>query len=220
MLQLELQQSHRGRNVKTADIRAFPHPTGIIIAPRGPNEPARWTWKKVCRCAGTAIWRHALRNERKICAGRTYQPGAFSRCLDNLQALEAAGYENVLGTVWTFVRHPVSRFLSALSYFHYHPDAFAATPAHFLDSWEFSIHTLPQQHYAEGCHFVGRFENLTHDFSRLCEELQIARKPLPQVNRSMAIEWSSLSRDTKRAIIRHVLPEAEALAALGLEYDL
>jgi hypothetical protein len=64
--------------------------------------------------------------------------------------------------------------------------------------------------------FIGRFENLEHDFGRLCSLIGIEHKQVPHVNKSHHVDYRSYYNDKSRAVVEKRF--AEDLEYFGYQF--
>lgn len=119
---------------------------------------------------------------------------------------------------FSFVRNPWSRLVSEYRYRqHYRRFSFSEFVSHHLPPVGMSDayrHIMPQCDYLYAANgellvdFVGRFENLEADFSKVCEQLELEPRPLARVNHTVGLgarlrerlrEWAGLSREPRHA---------------------
>jgi hypothetical protein len=141
-------------------LREFPARSGIIACP-----DRHWIWLKVCRCAGTSIFRRAMRDQNvpTLCRKSGDQPREWRAWFDSLTQDELDNY-----TVWTVIRHPVDRFLSCLAHFHIGVEQFCDNPTEHLRP-AVREHMLSQSLYTAHADRVFRFERLNEQWPDLCE---------------------------------------------------
>ena len=151
----------------------LPHFSGVVVSPRN-----KWLWLKPCRTGGTSIWRDGLMGQYWINGGTQYQPDEYRAWLDRVTDAELEQY-----FVWTIVRNPYDRFVSALAYLHVEVEDFCADPVSNL--WHtVRIHALPQFWYYECADYVGRYETLTDNYREVCERINQNPISLPRMNTS------------------------------------
>lgn len=92
---------------------------------------------------------------------------------------------------FTFVRNPWDKAVSEWKYFSKiepnYNKTFKESLCKKIKTWElypWKEHNWYQWQYAEGCDFVGRFENLQEDFNIVCDKIGIPRKTLPHQNKT------------------------------------
>lgn len=177
---------HHGNPVEpltVAALRSFPHVKGIIVHPE-----QRWVWMKPAKTGGTSIFRKGLPNGW-ICGGPTYQPEQYESWLSAVNDAELSKYR-----VWTIVREPMDRALSALAYFHVNVDDFANDPLRYLSPGLWS-HMIPQHLYARYCHVIGSFDDLYGSYRYIADWLGFRLiKKLPHLNRSNPNERGEWNR--------------------------
>ena len=109
---------------------------------------------------------------------------------------------------FTFVRNPWDKAVSEWKYFlkvdpDYNFTFQESLHAHYyvwhLYPWE--EHNWEQFKYAEGCDFVGRFENLQQDFNTVCDKIGISRQQLPHTNKSQRKHYTEYYDDETREIV-------------------
>lgn len=124
---------------------------------------------------------------------------------------------------FTFVRNPWSRAVS--EYLHKKHDR-KFSFKHFIfdglpeqnDFCDFYRHMIPQSDYildSQGqpiVDFIGRFESLSEDFTRICERMELADTTLPHVNST-----SSFRRSLERKFM-HLFKKEKRIKANYREY--
>jgi hypothetical protein len=106
--------------------------------------------------------------------------------------------------IWSFVRNPYDRFISAASMFQFDPNLFAR---HFnevrAENRMVKRHTEPQHTFTHYCghqvpDFIGRFENIEEDWRTVLERIDLPYKELTKSNKSRHGHWSEvLTKETK-----------------------
>ena len=107
---------------------------------------------------------------------------------------------------FSFVRNPYTRMVSAYEFFKQRPHAI--WHRHVLNrSFREWLHQGPnptwfelQSQFADGCSFVGRFERLAEDFSRVCEELGLAAKLGHHQNSKVNDYWAYYDRRSREIV--------------------
>ena len=158
----------------------FPHPTGIVV-----NPSRRWIWFKICRTGGTSIIRRGLNGQEWITAGKNYQPKEFTQWLAKVTDEELKSY-----FVWTVVRNPWDRLISALAYFHVDPEAFLSDPITWL-SPGFRSHLMPQHWYWQHADYIGHVETIQDSYEVICKRIGQEPATLDQMNKSTHGDYRS-----------------------------
>lgn len=142
-----------------------------------------WIWLRIHKTGGTSIWDGYLRGIGGI-LNKAHNPSMYKRWLRE----DLPNTKNAF--IWTFVRNPYDRFLSAAAMFDIPPEEFVKNfnticePE--LTHWR---HTRPQHLFLEYNgqylpNFTGRFENLQADFDKVCDLIDIPKIILPHLNKS------------------------------------
>jgi len=137
--------------------------------------------------------------------------------------------------IFTFLRDPCSRFISAYNYLNKggkiqkdSQDAYIAgvkalnirefAEKKLEDAAFWQIHFLPQHRWLQHVRpsFTGRFENLEEDFHRVCMELGVEPRALPHINTSAKMGYD-LSQEIKPIIREVYAKDYELIESLGYE---
>lgn len=166
-------------------IREFPNKASLYI-----NAKDKWLWIRIHKTAGTSIWDGNLvdnPNVWNIVKTPDHKESAQA-WIDQVTTEELSKY-----AIWTVVREPLDRFISACNMFEINPNFFAK---HFFDirreEPKIKRHTERQVSFTfyEGNPMFNRllrFEFLNDDMLELCQELAIPFIPLPWLNISNKI---------------------------------
>lgn len=151
----------------------FIHPGAVIVHTR-----MKWVWLKPSKTGGTSILRQGL-SAGWICGSAGYDPKEYQRWMEWVTNDRLQEY-----TVWTIVRDPWERLVSALAYLHVDIEDFCRDPIFHLRSRSLLLHVMSQWPYAQHCHMVGRFEWLHRDYGSICQRLRMKPRSLPHLNAS------------------------------------
>jgi len=124
--------------------------------------------------------------------------------------------------VFTFVRNPFSRILSAFNYLKNggvniqdrrirnrfkldEIDFKTFVKTNIKDDSINTDHFKPQLHYmdydAKKINFIGKFENLQEDFNIICDKIKIPKQELPHKNKSKHKHYTEYYDDETREIV-------------------
>jgi chondroitin 4-sulfotransferase 11 len=120
--------------------------------------------------------------------------------------------KKVGGDVWndyfkfSFVRNPFDKIISQ---YHYNRGKFGfedCTFKEYVRAWSkgVKISSCPQfnsYYINEPLDFIGRFENLQHDFNIVCDKIGISQKQLPHKNKSKHKHYTEYYDDETRQIV-------------------
>lgn len=138
---------------------------------------------------------------------------ALARACPDLQ-VDLEGRHGVLGDprpelfTFVFVRHPLTRMVSAYEFFHQRTDAIwhrhvrGKSFAEWLGAGPNPTWFPPQVSYARHCRFVGRFERLETDFASFCGRLGVEAE-LPHLQSSRVADYAAYFDPRCREIVAH-----------------
>lgn len=158
-----------------------------------------WIWLRVHKTAGTSMYDYYLRN---YCINESKDFDYMEYWVENVNDQDLKDKY-----IWSFVRNPYDRFLSAASMFNLHPNDFA-NRFDYIRAKKNIIkrHTEPQHiftHY-EGHqipHFIGKYENLENDWRKVLDKINLPYFLLPVSNSSSHGDWrEQLTEQTKEFI--------------------
>ncbi len=167
-------------------LRTHVHTSGIIVC-----EEPKFIYMKPAKTAGTSILRATLEPEIQGIFHRKDHPATFDAWLRRITDEELNNYH-----VFSVVRNPWDRFVSASSYFGIPFDDFMNGINEHLKKEDINIHCLSLSLYTHnnGVQFadtICRFECLQPDFNLVLDRLGVKRKTLPFVNRSSHKHYST-----------------------------
>lgn len=104
---------------------------------------------------------------------------------------------------FSFTRNPWDRMLSAWLYLkQFNNDSHEVSFIDWLKgdkAWKgIEMNTLD---FANGCDFIGKFENLQEDFSYICNVVGIAEQELPHTNKTLHKHYAEYYDDQSRRIV-------------------
>lgn len=79
------------------------------------------------------------------------------------------------------------------------------------------VQRRPQAWWLDGCDFVGRFERLQEDFDQACDQMGLARRSLPHLNRSQHEDYHAAYDDEMRAAVAEWF--ADDIASWGYTFS-
>ncbi len=159
----------------------------------------RWIWLRVHKTAGTSMY-DCIRDH---CINISKQKIKVKNWLSRID-------EDELNKqfIWSFVRNPYDRFLSASA-------MFKIDPNHLADDFNYKRekaniikrHTEPQHkftHYngRQIPDFIGKFENLESDWKTVLEKINLPFFELPQSNGSTHGTWQDVLTDQTKQFIK------------------
>jgi hypothetical protein len=159
-----------------------------------------WIWLRVHKTAGTSMYDHYLRSH---CINISKQKDQVDNWLSRID-------EDQLKKqfIWSFVRNPYDRFLSAAA-------MFKIDPNHLADDFNYKRekaniikrHTEPQHKFTHyNGHqipdFIGKFENLENDWRTVLEKMNLPYCLLPVSNSSIHKDWREELTEKTKSFIR------------------
>jgi len=150
------------------------------------NPEKEWLWIRVHKTAGTSMF-DLLQNN---CYTTSKNNREVLNWLKRITASEINKY-----FIWSFVRNPYSRFVSAASMFKVPVHRFAKEFDQYRKKPMIFRHTEPQHelthyHGLQIPDYIGRFENLHWDWIELMRILKMPMVKLKQLNGSNHKHWT------------------------------
>lgn len=162
-------------------LRSHPHWGGIVV-----SEKHRFIYMKPCRTGGTSILRQTLEQSPLDTFHFKDHRNRFIRWIHAITDAQLAEYR-----IFSIVRNPWDRAVSIASYFKVPLASFIRNHDRLTGcSTLMRQHSMPCTQYThhdsvQFADWIGRFENLESDFSKICRELGFAPpSPFPHANRS------------------------------------
>lgn len=159
-----------------------------------------WLWLRVHKTAGTSMYDYYLRDH---CINRSKQKGKVKNWLSQID-------EDELNKkfIWSFVRNPYDRFLSAAAMFNLDANHLAGDFKYMTKQTNIiKRHTEPQHkftHYKghQIPDFIGKYENLENDWCKVLIEIHLPHFNLPKSNGSSHGNWQEVLSEQTKSFIR------------------
>lgn len=159
-----------------------------------------WIWLRVHKTAGTSMYDYYLRD---YCINSSKQKDKVKYWLSRTD-------EDELNKkfIWSFVRNPYDRFLSAAAMFKIDANHLAADFNHMTEKANIiKRHTEPQHkftHYKghQIPDFIGKYENLEYDWTWALFMCRLPDYKLPKSNSSTHGNWQDVLTNQTKEFIR------------------
>ena len=177
----------------------------------------KYIFVHIPKCGGTSIEKILLDNENVECNWDCRLPlNSLSRENKHKYKLGHRSWQHQISIFpektqqtffsFTFVRNPWDRIVSSWRYHkqvlkrEYDLKTFARLPR---DNKQVGLYHLDTQvsFININTNFIGRFENLQHDFNIVCDKIGISRKVLPHKNKSKHKHYTEYYDDETREIV-------------------
>jgi len=102
---------------------------------------------------------------------------------------------------FAFVRNPWGKAVSEWKYFNKVVNLNLTFKESLSRRYPFKDHELQQIIFAQGCDFIGRFENLQEDFNIICDKIGIPQQQLPRKNSTNHKHYTEYYDNETRSIV-------------------
>ncbi len=188
------------------------HQEGIIV-----SEEKKFIYMKPTKTAGSSILRGVLSQQEFRVIHKKDHPTAFNEWINKISDNNLQDY-----FIFSVVRNPWDRLVSAAAYFKIPIKDFLNNIDHYWQDPEIKKHSFPLHYYThhqghQFADFICRFETLQADINLVFDRIGIERTILPHVKKTEHHHYSTYYSSETRSMVEKLY--AEDIKFYGYVYE-